>query len=146
MTVNKKNVLFICTHNSCRSQIAEGLGNHLLGNVYNFYSAGTKATSIDPFAISILKEINIDISNQYSKTTDDLKHIEFHYVITVCNNAQKNCPFIPAKNEHIFIAFQDPPALAKQYNNIDEKIDCYRKVRDEIKKFLLHFHENNLLK
>lgn len=146
MTTTRQNILFICTHNSCRSQIAEGLGNYLYGNLYSFYSAGTKATIVDPLAVKIMKEIDIDISMHHSKTINEIGNIDFNYVITVCNNAEKNCPVIPAKTQRIHIAFQDPPALAKNFSSIEEKLNCYRKVREEIKSFIIDFHKNYLHK
>lgn len=146
MNSNKQNVIFICTHNSCRSQIAEGLGNYIFGDNYTFLSAGTKATHVDPLAIKIMNEINIDISNQYSKTIDTFKNIKLDYAITVCNNAHQNCPVIECKNPIINMPFQDPPQLAKKFIDIEKKLDCYRKVRDEIKTFIIQFHKNNLQK
>ncbi|HPJ40165.1 MAG TPA: arsenate reductase ArsC, partial [Spirochaetota bacterium] len=95
--MKKINVLFLCTGNSCRSQMSEGLARHLKGDVIEAYSAGTAPKTLDPRAVMVMKEIGIDISSHYSKHVDDLGTVEFDYVVTVCGHANENCPFFPGQ-------------------------------------------------
>ncbi len=129
-------VLFLCTGNSCRSQMAEGFARHLIGNIVSPYSAGSIAKGIDPYAIKVMWEIGIDISIQRSKTVFEVSGIEFDYVITLCSDAEENCPIFPAKTKVIHHGFDDPPRLAANSKTEDEKISHYRRVRDEILKFI----------
>ncbi len=127
----KPTILFLCTGNSCRSQMGEGFCRHYWGNHFNVYSAGTKKHGMNERAVKVMKEIGIDISSHYSKTTDELPHIVFNYVITVCDSAKENCPYFPGgKITHI--GFQDPPALTKNMSDEEEILNVYRRVRDEI--------------
>lgn len=128
----KKNILFLCTGNSCRSQMAKGLMRQFNGNDFEVYSAGTKPSEVNPYAIEVMKEIEIDISKQYSKSIDDLPKINFDYVITVCNNAKESCPFFPA-GKMIHWDIEDP-AEAKGSN--EEILTVFRKTRDFIKKMI----------
>lgn len=130
-----KTILFLCTGNSCRSQIAEGWAQKLKGNSYKFYSAGTKAQGVNPVAIKVMDEVGIDISKHTSKTTDSLPNIRMDYVFTVCSDAHENCPIFPA-GKVIHVGFDDPPHLAKGISNENEVLDIYRRVRDEIKEFI----------
>lgn len=124
-----KKILFLCTHNSARSQLAEGLANHLFPHTVRAYSAGTEATRVDPYAVSVMSEINIDITKQYSKTIDAFKGEIFDLVVTVCDNAQKACPFFPGAKQTMHKAFKDPSAV--QGSN-EQKLAAFRAVREEI--------------
>ncbi len=104
----KKKVLLICTHNSARSQMAEGLLNALYGNKYKAYSAGTKPSTVNPYAINAMAEIGIDISKNRSKSIDEFQGMKFDYVITVCDNAKETCPFFPGGEEYLHKSFDDP--------------------------------------
>lgn len=127
----KKNIMFLCTGNSCRSQMAEGLCRHLWGQKFNVYSAGTKKHGMNERAVKVMKEIGIDISSHYSKTVEELPRVEFDYVITVCDSARETCPYFPG-GRTIHVGFQDPPALTKDMTNNEEILTIYRRVRDEI--------------
>ncbi len=132
----KIKVLFLCTGNSCRSQMAEGFARALNPDIIEAYSAGTKAKGLDPLALEVMKEAGIDISGQTSKLLTDLKNIDFDLVITVCDNAKESCPVFPAKVKLLHRSFQDPPELAKNAKSKEEALFFYRKVRDEIKSFV----------
>ncbi|MCX8094686.1 MAG: arsenate reductase ArsC [Caldisericia bacterium] len=133
MEKNKKRVLFICTHNSARSQIAEGLINHFLKNKYIGFSAGTKPTNVNPLAIEVMKEIGIDISNYRSKSILEFKGEKFDYVVTVCDSAKENCPFFPGAKEYLHYSFEDPSSFE---GSKEEKLNKFREVRDKIKEFI----------
>ena len=127
----KKKVLFLCTHNSSRSQMAEGILRALYGKYYEVYSAGTKPTKVHPYAIEVMKEIGIDISQHKSKGIKDLPPIEFDYVITVCDRAKEECPFFPGGKKYLHRSFEDPSQVE------EEKLKAFRKVRDEIKTWII---------
>jgi len=129
-------VLFLCTGNSCRSQMAEGWARHLKGDVIEAYSAGIEPKGVDPRAVKAMAEAGIDISRQQSKSTVDLGDLEFDYVITLCDDAQQSCPFFPAKTAIIHHGFNDPPALARDARDEEEAMSYYRRVRDEIKAYI----------
>lgn len=129
-------ILFLCTGNSCRSQMAEGFTQHLLKDKIDAYSAGINTKGIDPKATKVMAEVGIDISSQQSKSTNDLKDKEFDFVITLCDNAQKTCPTFPAKTSLFHMGFDDPPRLAENSKNEQEALAYYRRVRDEIKVFV----------
>jgi len=129
--MEKKNILFLCTVNSCRSQMAEGFAKKYWSEQFNSYSAGTKKHGMNERAIKVMQELGVDISSHYSKTTDELSNINFDYVVTVCDHAQENCPYFPA-SKIIHIGFQDPPAMTKDMTNEEEKLVVYRRVRDQI--------------
>lgn len=131
----KKNIMFLCTGNSCRSQMAEGLCRTLWGEEFNVYSAGTKKHGMNERAMKVMKEIGIDISSHYSKTVAELPQITFDYVITVCDAAKETCPYFPG-GKVIHVGFQDPPALTKDMTDEDEILKIYRRVRDEIGEFI----------
>ena len=128
-------VLFLCTGNSCRSQMAEGWARALLGDTIVAYSAGTTAEGLDPLAIAAMAEAGVDISEQESKTLDDLRANEFDLVITVCSNAEGNCPNFPGDTVKIHRDFDDPPKLALNSPSETEALKHYRRVRDEIRAF-----------
>lgn len=132
----RKKVLFLCTGNSCRSQMAEGWCRHLLSDKYDCYSAGTQKHGMNERAIKAMKEAGIDISKHYSKTTDELKE-KFDYVVTVCDNAKVACPYFPG-GKIIHVGFQDPPALTKNMADEKEIMKIYSRVRDEIKETILN--------
>ena len=131
----KKNILFLCTGNSCRSQMAEGFCRHLWGSDFNVFSAGTKKHGMNEHAIRVMKEVDVDISSHYSKTVEELPDIAFDYVITVCDSAKENCPYFSG-GKTIHMGFQDPPALTREIKNEEEIITVYRRVRDEIKTYV----------
>ena len=133
---SKLKILYLCTGNSCRSQMAEGLTRHLKGDEIEPFSAGVAPKGIDPRATKAMAEIDIDISKQTSNSLDDIKGIEFDYVLTLCDNAQQSCPSFPAKTRVIHVGFQDPPKLAETARNEEEAMIHYRRVRDEIKSFV----------
>lgn len=126
-----KNIMFLCTGNSCRSQMAEGFCRKYWGSAFNVYSAGTKKHGMNERAIKVMMEAGIDISSHYSKTTDELPKIKFDYVITVCDAAKESCPFFPG-GKIIHVGFQDPPALTNDMKNEEDILVIYRRVRDEI--------------
>jgi len=129
-------VLFLCTGNSCRSQMAEAFARRLKADTIEPYSAGVEIRPLDQNAVKVMAEVGIDISHQQSKHLDSLKHISFDYVITLCDHAAKNCPIFPAKTTTIHVPFDDPPRLARDAESEHEVLDCYRKVRDAIKSFI----------
>ncbi|MRX27931.1 arsenate reductase ArsC [Kangiella sp. HZ709] len=132
----KPSILFLCTGNSCRSQMAEGWGRALQAENFNFYSAGIEKHGKNPSAIKVMSEAGVDISSQESQTVDELPVDSFDYVITVCGHADDNCPYFPAKTKIIHHGFEDPPKLALAFTNKEKQLDCYRKVRDQIKSFI----------
>jgi arsenate reductase len=137
MEIEKKfKILFLCTGNSCRSQMAEGFSRHLINDRIDAYSAGIAPKVIDPRAIKAMAEVGIDISRQQSKSTDGIKDMEFDFVITLCDNAQKTCPTFPAKTSVFHMGLDDPPKLAENSQNEKEALEHYRRVRDEIKVFV----------
>ena len=131
-----KNILFLCTGNSCRSQMAEGWGKSLKGDKFNFYSAGTKKHGLNPNAIAVMKEVDVDISGHTSNTTDEID-AQIDYVFTVCSDAHENCPYFP-QGKIIHVGFDDPPRLTVDEKDEQKKLDVYRRVRDEIKEFVLN--------
>ncbi len=131
----KKNVLFLCTGNSCRSQMAEGWGKFLKSDQFNFYSAGTKKHGLNPNAIKVMKEVGVDITGHKSQTTDELGEVVMDYVFTVCSDANENCPFFPG-GKIIHTGFDDPPRLTKEISDEEEVLSVYRRVRDEIKEMI----------
>jgi arsenate reductase (thioredoxin) len=132
----KLKILFLCTGNSCRSQMAEAWTRYLKGDLIEAYSAGTEPKGIDPRAVKAMAEVGIDISHQRSKSTIKLIDIEFDFVITLCDDAQQSCPFFPAKTAIIHHRFDDPPTLAKDARSEEEAMGHYRRVRDEIRSFV----------
>ena len=127
----KRKVLFICTHNSARSQMAEGLANHYLSDNWEAFSCGTEKTIVKPWAIDALKKIDIDITHHTSKTVEAFKGWEFDLVVTVCDSAKESCPYFPGKKV-IHHEFKDPSNAED-----DKKLDEFCKIRDEIKNWIL---------
>lgn len=130
-----KKILFLCTGNSCRSQMAEGFCRHYHQNKFECHSAGIEAHGVNGNAIAVMQEIGIDISGQKSKTVSQLPDISFDYVVTVCGNAEQNCPFFPAKTKKIHIGFDDPAMLSKKLSG-DMILGVFRRVRDEIREMV----------
>lgn len=131
----KKNILFLCTGNSCRSQMAEGWAKHFQGSKYNFYSAGTEKHGLNQRAVKVMNESGVDISHHFSKTVDDLKDINFDIVFTVCGHANENCPVFFGAPKVLHVGFDDPPKLSQDLTKEEEILSHYRRVRDEIKNF-----------
>lgn len=142
MTPHIPKILFICTGNSCRSQMAEGWVRHLKKDVLQPDSAGIEKRSLDPLAIQVMDEVGVDISRQTSKLINELKGKNFDYVVTICEDANRNCPVLPGKAKRIHHAFDDPPRIAKTQTSQEEIIRLYRRVRDEIKEFVSKMPEN----
>ena len=137
---NRKRVLILCTGNSARSQMAEGLLRHLAGDRFEVASAGVSPTHVRPEAITAMREIGIDISDHHSKSVDEFSDQEFDYVITVCDNANEQCPVFPGKTERIHWSFEDPAAAEGEEN---ARLDVYRRVRDEILQRLRVFSQTS---
>lgn len=137
---NRKRVLILCTGNSARSQMAEGLLRHLAGDRFEVASAGVSPTHVRPEAITAMREIGIDISDHHSKSVDEFANQEFDYVITVCDNANEQCPVFPGKTERIHWSFEDPAAAEGEEN---ARLDVYRRVRDEILQRLRVFSQTS---
>ena len=123
-------MLFLCTHNSARSQMAEGLLRRLAGDRFEVYSAGTEATCVRPQAISVMAEIGVDVSGQESKTLERYLGARFEYVITVCDDANEACPVFPGAKNRLHWSFEDP---SRATGTDEERLEKFRKVRDEIR-------------
>lgn len=132
----KIKVLFLCTGNSCRSQMAEGWARALKGDVLDAYSAGIETHGLNPRAVRVMAEAGVDISGHRSKNIIELKGVDFDRVVTVCGHANKHCPVFPGKTKVIHVGFEDPPTLAKNAKNEEEALSHYRRVRDEIRRFI----------
>lgn len=132
----KKNILFLCTGNSCRSQIAEGWGRELKGELAHFYSAGTKKHGLNEYAIKVMKEVGVDISKHHSKTISELGEVQIDIVFTVCSDAHETCPYFP-QGKTIHAGFDDPPRLARGMEKEEDILNVYRRVRNEIKEMIL---------
>ncbi len=129
-------VLFLCTGNSCRSQMAEGWARALKDDVLDAYSAGIETHGLNPNAVKVMAEAGVDIANHQSKKLEDLKGIEFDYVVTVCGRAHETCPMFPGKAKVVHVGFDDPPKLAAAAKTEEEALAHYRRVRDEIRTFV----------
>ena len=129
-------VLFLCTGNSCRSQMAEGWARHLRGDVIEPYSAGIEKHGMNPHAVKVMAEAGVDLSQHYSKTLEELGPLPFDYVVTVCGHAHEHCPWFPGKSKVVHVGFEDPPKLTKEMPDGEAKLAVYRRVRDEIRRFV----------
>jgi len=129
-------VLFLCTGNSCRSQMAEGWARQLKADSIDAYSAGIEPHGLNLSAVTVMKEIGIDITGQRSKHLDELRDVPFDFVVTVCDNAHEICPVFPGKTKVIHVGFDDPPKLTKTAKTEAEALGHYRRVRDEIRSFI----------
>jgi arsenate reductase (thioredoxin) len=134
--MTKLKILFLCTGNSCRSQMAEGWARALKGDVVEAYSAGIEKHGMNPHAVKVMAEAGVDISKHSSKTPADLGPVHFDYVVTVCGHANESCPIFPGKANRMHVGFEDPPKLTKDMPDEEEKLAVYRRVRDEIRKFV----------
>jgi len=132
----KPKVLFLCTGNSCRSQMAEGWARHLWPDNFAAYSAGVKPGSLNADAVRVMAEVGIDVSGQRSKHIDNLENVSFDYVVTMCDDAHEACPVFPGRAKVLHQAFDDPPRLAETATTDNERLKPYRRVRDEIKEFV----------
>ena len=133
---NKIKILYLCTGNSCRSQMAEGWTRHLKSDTIEAYSAGIESHGLNPNAVRVMQESGIDISGQYSKLVDDIPDIQFDYVVTLCGHARETCPYFPGNTKRVHKGFDDPPRLAESAGSEGEALDIYRRVRDEIRMFV----------
>jgi arsenate reductase (thioredoxin) len=132
----KQSILFLCTHNSCRSQMAEALANHFLGNRCQAFSAGTEATRVNPLAIRVLSELGIDTSCQYSKTIEEFAGQTFDHVVTLCGHANENCPIFFGGVRRVHQGFEDPSRLIGSEEDV---LPEFRRVRDEIKDWVMKY-------
>lgn len=133
---DKIKILFLCTGNSCRSQMAEGWTRALKADCIDAYSAGIETHGLNPNAVKVMAEAGVDVSGHKSQLLDELKDVKLDYVITVCGHAHETCPMFPAEAKVVHVGFKDPPKMAADAKTEDEKLDCYRRVRDQIKKFV----------
>ncbi|THB81197.1 MAG: arsenate reductase ArsC [Desulfobacteraceae bacterium] len=142
----KLRVLFLCTGNSCRSQMAEGWTRALKGDVIEAYSAGVETHGLNPDAVQVMAEAGVDISGHKSKLVGEFMDLPLDVVVTVCGHAHETCPYFPRKCRVIHVGFDDPPKLAKDLEQEgagkEEQLDCYRRVRDEIKAFVEQMPDN----
>ena len=135
-------VLFLCTGNSCRSQMAEGWARALKDEVIEAYSAGIETHGLNPRAVKVMAEAGVDISRQRSKKVDELAAVDFDYVVTVCGHANETCPmWLKGKAKVVHVGFDDPPALARGAKSEEEALSHYRRVRDEIRAFVMTLPE-----
>jgi arsenate reductase len=139
---NRLKILFLCTGNSCRSQMAEGWARHLKSDVLEPYSAGIEVHGMNVRAVKVMAEAGVDISGHRSKHVSELKDTAFDYVVTVCDNARESCPLFPGRARVVHRSFEDPPRLARDAKTEEEALEHYRRVRDEIKAFVLTLPES----
>ena len=132
----KLKILFLCTGNSCRSQMAEGWARALKADTLEACSAGIETHGLNPDAVKVMAEAGVDISTHRSKNVHELLHIPFDYVVTVCGHAQNTCPRFPGKARIVHAGFDDPPKLAQGATTEEERLTPYRRVRDEIRQFV----------
>ncbi len=132
----KLKVLFLCTGNSCRSQMAEGWARALMGDVIDAYSAGIATHGLNPSAVKVMAEAGVDISGHQSKLLNSLRDVAFDVVVTVCGHAHETCPVFPARARVVHVGFDDPPRLAAALETEEEQLAVYRRVRDEIRAFV----------
>ena len=134
--LRKLKILFLCTGNSCRSQMAEGWARALKGDVIEPYSAGVESHGLNSLAVKAMAEEGVDISGQRSKLVREVAGVEFDYVVTVCDNARESCPVFPGNARRVHMSFDDPPYLARDAKTEEDAMQHYRRVRDEIKAFV----------
>lgn len=142
MMNSRKKVLFLCTGNSCRSQMAEGWARLLKPEQIEAYSAGIETHGLNPYAVKVMAEAGVDISGHKSKLVSDMKDVQFDYVVTVCGHANETCPFFPGATKVVHVGFDDPPKLAAKAKTEEEALGHYRRVRDEIKSFIEQMPDN----
>jgi arsenate reductase len=129
-------VLFLCTGNSCRSQMAEGWARHLKGDYIDAYSAGVEPHGLNPLAVRAMAEAGVDISQQISQHVDEFSGTPLDWVVTVCDNARESCPVFPGMTRTVHVGFDDPPKLAEHAKSDSEALAHYCRVRDEIRAFV----------
>jgi arsenate reductase (thioredoxin) len=134
--VPKVKVLFLCTGNSCRSQMAEGWAKHLVGDRIEAYSAGIEKHGMNPHALKVMAEAGVDMSRQWSKTLAELGPVRFDFVVTVCGHAHEHCPVFPGPTKVVHVGFDDPPKSTRDLPDGEAKLKIYRRVRDEIRAFV----------
>ncbi|NHA16010.1 arsenate reductase ArsC [Thioalkalivibrio sp. XN279] len=132
----KLKLLFLCTGNSCRSQMAEGWARHLKGAQIDAYSAGIEKHGLNPNAVKVMAEAGVDISGHHSKTLGELDGVPFDVVVTVCGHAHETCPVFPGQARVVHVGFDDPPKLARGETDPEKALAHYRRVRDEIRAFV----------
>lgn len=132
----KTTILFLCTGNSCRSQMAEGWTRHLRNETVEAYSAGIETHGLNPHAVAVMAEAGVDISEQRSKNVSEFRDVPLDYVVTVCGHADETCPAFPGRTKVVHVGFDDPPKLADEAETPQDALDCYRRVRDEIRAFV----------
>lgn len=133
---NRLTILFLCTGNSCRSQMAEGWARALKADRVEPYSAGIETHGLNPNAVKVMAEAGVDISGQRSKHVNELLEVSFDVVVTVCDHANEHCPIFPGPVRRVHVGFDDPPALARTARSEEEALFHYRRVRDEIRDFI----------
>ena len=136
MISDKLAVLYLCTGNSCRSQMAEGWTRALKSDTVEAYSAGVETHGLNPHAVAVMAEAGIDITGQSSKLVQTLLDTPLDYVVTVCGHANESCPVFPGRTTVVHVPFPDPPRLAAEAATDEEALDCYRQVRDQIRTFV----------
>lgn len=129
-------LLFLCTGNSCRSQMAEGWARHLKAGEVESFSAGIERHGLNPYAMRVMQEAGVDMSGHESKTLDDLPSLEFDAVVTLCGHAHETCPVFPGMVRRVHRGFDDPPSLTRDMKDEAAILDVYRRVRDEIRDFV----------
>ena len=129
-------ILFLCTGNSCRSQMAEGWARHLKGDILEAYSAGVETHGLNPNAVRVMAEAGVDISGHRSQHIDEFRDVPLDHVITVCGDAHESCPVFPGQTKVTHVGFDDPPRLARDAATEEEALSHYRRVRDEICEFV----------
>ena len=142
----KLKILFLCTGNSCRSQMAEGWARVLKEDMIEAYSAGVEIHGLNSDAVKVMAEAGVDISGQKSKHVDDFKDMQLDVVVTVCGNAHETCPYFPSRCKVAHVGFDDPPKMAEELSQKgiekEKQLDCYRKIRDEIRIFVEGLPDN----
>jgi arsenate reductase len=134
----KIKVLFLCTGNSCRSQMAEGWTRAIHGEIIEAYSAGVETHGLNPSAVKVMAEAGVDMSGHTSQHIDAFKDVDLDVVVTVCGHAHESCPVFPGKTRVVHVGFDDPPKMAAEVEGEEEKLECYRAVRDEIRSYVLN--------
>ncbi|CRX37704.1 arsenate reductase ArsC [Estrella lausannensis] len=137
-----KKILFVCTGNSCRSQMAEGWVRKLKCDILESFSAGIEKHGIDPVAVRVMSEAGVDISTQRSKLINELGEKNFDYVVTICNDANEKCPVFPGEFKRLHHSFDNPPVLSRNTKSEEESLAIYRRVRDEIRSFVENMPNN----
>ncbi len=132
----KLKILFLCTGNSCRSQMAEGWARALRSGAIEAWSAGVESHGLNPYAVRVMAEAGVDIAGHHSKLVDELAAVDFDVVVTVCDDAHESCPVFPGRTRVVHRGFDDPPRLARTARTEDEALHHYRRVRDEIRAFV----------